>query len=236
MSGPLSGYQWPTGRSYEYIIGNYEPDDVLKAFCSWLTPTAVFYDVGSNIGYYSFIANTFISSGKIYAFEPTAFNNDLFKELLMLNEKLLVKNNIELREFAIADTEKEVPFSSNKNFAEGNTYVTGPKIYTGEKIIVKCYSIDKLIEMGYEVPDIIKIDIEGAEYDALIGAANTLKKFKPNLLLATHNCIVPGIREKCIAYLEELGYVLKHTGYHNKAMAGLDDYLAVHKEKMEYGL
>jgi FkbM family methyltransferase len=234
MSGPLKGYQWPTSRSYEYIMGNNEPEKVMKEFCSWFTPSSVFYDVGSNIGYYSFIANTIIATGKIYAFEPAIFNNDLFKQLLLLNKKLMGKNNIELLEFAISDSEKEVRFSNNKIFAESNTYVAGTENFKGEKIKVKCYSIDKLIEMNYAVPDIIKIDIEGAEYDALIGATITLKKYKPNLLLATHNCIVPGIKEKCITYLEELGYVLKHTGHHNKTMEGLDDYLAVHKEKINF--
>jgi len=227
------GYQWPTDRSYEYIIGNNEPEEVMDEFCSWFTPNSVFYDVGSNIGYYSFIANTFISSGKIYAFEPTAFNNDIFRQLLMLNKKRMTNSNIEILEWAVSDTEKEAEFSNNTIFAEGNTYVLNADTFKGDTIKVKCYSIDELLAMGYAAPDIIKIDIEGAEYDALIGATGTLKKYKPNLLLATHNCKVPGIKEKCMHYLEELGYALKHTGYHNKTKAGLDDYIAVHKEKMK---
>lgn len=233
MSGPLKGYQWPTDRSYEYIIANNEPPAVMNEFCSWFTPATVFYDVGSNIGYYSFIANTLITTGKIYAFEPTTFNNDVFKKLLVLNKKQIQENHIELLEFAIADTEKEVEFSYDKVFAEGNTYVLDAANYTGKKIKVACYSIDTLLQMGYAAPDVMKIDIEGAEYDALMGAVNTLKKYTPHLLLATHNCKVPGIKEKCITFLEELGYVLEHTGYHNKAKAGLDDYIAVHKEKIK---
>ncbi|MEI9956355.1 MAG: hypothetical protein WDM90_08655 [Ferruginibacter sp.] len=50
--------------------------------------------------------------------------------------------------------------------------------------------------------------------------------------MATHNCIVPGIKEKCITYLQDLNYVLMHTGYHNKTIDGLDDYIAIHKEKL----
>ncbi len=118
MSGPLKGYQWPTDRSYEYIIANNEPPAVMNEFCSWFTPATVFYDVGSNIGYYSFIANTLITTGKIYAFEPTTFNNDVFKKLLVLNKKQIQENHIELLEFAIADTEKEVEFSYDKVLEE----------------------------------------------------------------------------------------------------------------------
>lgn len=233
MAGPLKGYQWPVSRNYDYITGTFEPAEVIDEFCSWFTPGTVFYDIGSNIGYYSFIANTIIVSGKIYAVEPTAFNNDLFKQLLQVNKKKLAVNNIELLAFAISDSEKEVEFSNNNIFAEGNTYVASAENFSGKKIKVQCYSIDGLLQKGYAAPDIIKMDIEGAEYDALVGAADTLQKYKPSILLATHNCIEPGISQKCVQYLEELGYVLKHTGYQNKAMAGLDDYLVVHKEKFK---
>lgn len=233
MAGPLKGYQWPTSRSYEYIIGNNEPAAVMQQFCSWFKPGSVFYDVGSNIGFYSFVANRYIVSGKIYAIEPTQFNNRLFKELLQLNKKRVVNNNIEILEFAISDSEKEVEFSNNEKLAESNTYVENTDIYKGERIKIKCYSIDRLIEIGYAVPDIIKIDVEGAEYDALIGATNTLKKYAPNILLATHDCKVPGIKDKCIRYLEDMSYVLQHTGYHNKSKAGLDDFIAVHKDKLQ---
>ena len=232
MAGPLKGYEWPTSRSYEYIIGNNEPGEVIEQFCSWFKTGSVFYDVGSNIGFYSFVANRYIVSGKIYAIEPTPFNNRLFKELLVLNKEKVVNNNIEILEFAIADAEKEVDFSNDEVFAEGNSYVSAVADFSKGKIKVKCFSIDRLIQLGYAVPDVIKIDIEGAEYDALIGAADTIKKYTPNLLLATHDCKVPGIKDKCKLYLEELGYVLKHTGYHNKSKAGLDDFIAVHKDKL----
>lgn len=233
MAGPLKGYQWPTSRSYEYIIGNNEPKQVMQQFCSWFKPGSVFYDVGSNIGFYSFVANRYIVSGKIYAIEPTPFNNRLFKELLHLNKEKVVNSNIEILEFAIADTEKEVDFSNDEVFAEGNSYVASAADFSKAVIKVKCFSIDGLVQQGYAVPDIIKIDIEGAEYDALLGAAATLKKYTPNLLLATHDCKVPGIKDKCMHYLEDMGYVLQHTGYLNKSKAGLDDFIAVHKDKLQ---
>jgi FkbM family methyltransferase len=230
MAGPLKGYQWPTERSYEYITGTNEPPEVMSTFCSWFSPHSVFYDIGSNIGYYSFIANTFITNGRIYAFEPTSFNNELFKQLLHINKNKMPADNIELHEFAISDAEKEVLFSNNVNSAEGNTYIPGAPNFKGDTTKVPCYSIDTLCKMGYAPPDIIKIDVEGAEYDVLLGAAYTLATYKPNIFLATHNCIVPEIKEKCLTYLETLGYTITHTGYHNKTMEGLDDYLAIHKE------
>jgi FkbM family methyltransferase len=230
MEGKLKGYKWPTDRNYEYILGTNEEKNVLNEFCSWFTPSSIFYDLGSNIGYYSLIANTIISSGKIYAIEPTAFNNKIFRALLILNKKYLKTNCIQIKEFAIADIEKDIMFSNNTKFSESNSYINNTFNNNAATFKVKCYSIDSLLSMGYEAPNIIKIDIEGAEYDALRGAKNTLIKYKPNLLLATHNCVLPRVKENCIHFLEDLGYQLKHTGYHNKTLEGLDDYIAVHKE------
>jgi len=51
-------------------------------------------------------------------------------------------------------------------------------------------------------PDIIKMDIEGAEYDALIGAKELLKRRKPVIFLATHS---NELRAKCIKLIAEFG-------------------------------
>jgi hypothetical protein len=55
--------------------------------------------------------------------------------------------------------------------------------------------------------DLIKMDIEGAEIEALEGATMTLRRFKPAILLQAYH-IREGTRtlERCIAILEPLGY------------------------------
>ena len=234
MSGPLKGYRWTTRSSYEYIIGNYEDPVVLGTFCSWLKPGTVFYDLGGNVGFYALLANRFITAGKIYSFEPLPSTRIDFEQHLAINKKLLVNNNnISILPFAISDEEKDLDFSNNAHQQDGNTYIKGSSVYAAAKdiISVKAFSIDGLMQRGYEPPDIIKIDVEGAEYDVLCGAINTIKEYKPNILLATHDCHLPGVKDKCIAFLEKLGYIVKHTGYYNKQVKGLDDYIAVHPSK-----
>lgn len=184
------------------------------------------------MGYYSFIANQYISKGKIYSFEPMPPNIDTFKAHLRLNKTRLINDSITLMPFAVSDKEKEVVFSSSDMSTEGNTYVNSVLHSNSSKDhIVKCFSVDGLLEQGYLKPDILKIDVEGAEFDVLKGAEQTIKKYHPNILLATHDCHLPGVQKLCVDYLQELGYELFVLSNKNKTMSGLDDYIAMYRSK-----
>lgn len=233
MDGPLKGYLWTTRSSYEYILGDYEDPQVIETFCSLLKPHSVFYDLGANVGFHSLLANRYITKGKIYSFEPQPGVRKIFESHIALNKKRMPGCNIEIFPFAISDTEKEVLFSDDLKQTDGNTYIKSSPVFTAAEntITVKCYSLDGLMEAGYAPPGIIKIDVEGAEYDVLQGAVQTLQHYKPAILLATHECHLPGVKENCVHFLEALGYQLTHTGNHNKQVPGLDDYIAVHPGK-----
>ena len=233
-AGPLKGYLWSTSASYDYILGEYENPATMIYFLAWLKSDSVYYDIGSNIGFHALTANKSITTGKIYAFEPIPATRNLFKKHIGLNSKLMTGNRITLLPFAISDKEKKIEFSDNPARRDGNTYIKESPVFleTKNKITVQCKSIDELLMEGYEKPDIIKIDVEGAEYDVLLGMKNTLQLYKPHILLATHDCHLPGVQEKCVNFLKELGYHLQHTGSYHKYIEGLDDYIAIHKSKL----
>ncbi len=231
MDGPLKGYLWTTGSNYDYLAGNYENPLILETFCLWLKPATIFYDLGGNVGFYALTANRFITTGKIFSFEPMPFNRAIFEKHIALNKKHILNDNIRILDFAISDREKETSFSNNVQQKEGNTYIKGSAVYSGagDTISVKCFSIDELLQQGYDRPDIIKIDVEGAEYDVLKGAVNTLRQYKPYIILATHDCHLPGVEDKCVTFLQDLGYMLKDAGDYNKQVPGLGNYIAIHK-------
>ena len=232
--GYLKGYLWTAKRDYEYFLGNYENPQTLKKLISWCKKDAVFYDIGANVGYHAFVANLFITDGRIYSFEPMPANISLFNEHLKLNKERMPNHNISLLTFAISDQEKEVHFSNNEMATDGNTYISSSQVYmqVDKKLTVQCFSIDNLIEKAYEPPTILKIDVEGAELDVLKGAVNTLTIYKPNILLATHDCHLPGVKDECVSFLTNLGYILEHTGDHNKQLEGLDDFIAIHRDNL----
>lgn len=234
MSGPLKGYLWSTNSSYEYILGNYEDPVTVQTFLSWLRPETTFYDLGGNAGYYALLANKVIRTGMIYSFEPIPAAQQVFQQHVKRNARFIVQPNIRLLPYALSDSEKQVAFSNDALRQEGNTYIQGSSVYNNAEdyLTIPCYSVDGLLQLQYNQPDVIKIDVEGAEYDVLKGAVNTLREYKPNILLATHDCHLPGVQEKCVHFLQELGYRLTHTGGHNKQLPGLDDYIAVHETKL----
>lgn len=234
MSGVLKGYAFTTERSYEYLLGNYESPEVLTVFQSWCGEGTVFYDLGAAVGYHTLLADRFITGGTILAFEPFPANASLFREHLQRNEKRLGNNKIELLTSAVAEEDGELLFSANPVQTDGNSYISTSPVFSnsGETITVQAYSIDSLLQQGYPVPWIIKIDVEGAEYDVLKGARQTLDTHHPNLLLATHDFHLPGVKENCIAFLKSLGYTLQHTGHYNQQVKGLDDYICIHQSRL----
>lgn len=236
MSGPLKGYWFTVSRSYEYLLGNYESPEVLDIFRSWCGRGTVFYDLGAAVGYHSLLADRFIDDGSIFAFEPFPANAALFREHLQRNAGQLKGNTIELLPFAIAEEDGELLFSGNNQQTDGNSYISSSPVFknSGEPIRVQAFSIDSLVRQGYPVPGIIKIDVEGAEFDVLKGARATLDAHHPHLLLATHDYHLPGVRENCLAFLKAMGYVMRHTDNYNQQIEGLDDYICIHQSRLSY--
>jgi FkbM family methyltransferase len=206
MAGPLKGYLWSTSGSYEYILGNYEDPEVLKTFLSWLKTGSVYYDIGSNTGFYALTANRVIKSGKIYAFEPLPSVRQTFEDHIRLNSKLMGNNNISILPFAVADAEKQVQFSNNIMQTDGNTYIKESPVFSSakNKITVQCYSVDDLLQQGYDKPDIIKIDAEGHELNVLKGAIEIIGKSKPPIAIELSGG-VSRITET-VEFLKTLGY------------------------------
>jgi hypothetical protein len=93
--------------------------------------------------------------------------------------------------------------SSGSHLASATPPLEGKHYRTFEHRTVPTVRIDSLIAKGEKAPDVIKIDIEGAEYLALKGGSKLLAEKKPLLLLEVHHiCLMFNIQR----FLLELGY------------------------------
>lgn len=111
--------------------------------------------------------------------------------------------------------DKEVKFYQNELYFGGNSYYRelafdNGKYFPEDKFIVKkTRSLDSIVmEKKYPYPDLIKIDVQGAELDVLKGAVNTISKAKYILVELQHVEYNKGAPLYHItkSYLESLGW------------------------------
>lgn len=195
-AGPLAGYRWSVFTGVRFIRGEYHAGEV-RELVSLMKPGEVFYDVGAHIGYYALIAAQELGpSGKVIAFEPLPLNLHFLRRHIAVNQV----HNVEVLAMGLSDHAGEARFDVAGGTGRGRLGSTGD-------VAIEIESIDTLCASGrIPPPNLIKMDIEGAEYQALVGARETLARHRPVVFLATHGSEV---RAQCEALLTGLGYTLR---------------------------
>ncbi len=135
------------------------------------------------------------------------------------------------------ENDKEVKFFQNDLFPGGNSYyreVGSPtNVFPEDLYLLKTTrTLDSVIEeRGFPWPDLIKLDVQGAELDVLRGAPECLKH--ANMLIAelqnvNYNDGAPQSKE-VIEYLQANGWTLKDALFCNNGPDG--DYCFVKDDK-----
>jgi len=145
--------------------------ELLKDLTFSLKRDDVFWDVGANIGVFTCFAMSRISGGKIIAFEPYPPNLKYLKRNVDINNK---NTDTLIKHVALSDAVGTAKFTSYKS--EDGPSSKSAINPNGEAITVDTYSADDLVQNhGLEPPDVIKIDVEGAEPLVLRGMESTLQ-------------------------------------------------------------
>ena len=134
----------------------------------------------------------------MYAFEPLPLN------LLFLRKHITINRceNVEVFDICIADKRGGMYFDDSKGSATGHLSGDG-------RLRVNADTLDNLIRTKkLNPPDFMKINAEGAEEQILQGGLNTLKKYKPGLLMTFHG---EDLKNRCISILEQHGYDIHIT-------------------------
>ncbi|MCX7953601.1 MAG: FkbM family methyltransferase [Bacteroidales bacterium] len=157
-------------------------------------------DIGANLGYYSYFLSKYVTQkGKVIAVEPIP----LFCEILKKNVKNF--NNIKILPVCLGNEEKVVSLGIpifNGIVRHGMTHILqgnennivckfNCRMVIGDKVF---YDLEKL--------DFVKCDVEGFEYEVLIGMLNLIQKFKPIVQIE----ISQNNKEKLLKLFFELKY------------------------------
>jgi FkbM family methyltransferase len=140
----------------------------------------VFFDIGANIGYYSLLVSNIASGVKIFSFEPDPFNI----RLLISNKEA----NIDIIQKAVGRENGNADFYVS---TKANSGISTLKLKNRDllekrnfkKMNVKLVTMDTFCKETRRVPNLIKIDVEGAEEDVLKGGSRTLKEADPTIIM-----------------------------------------------------
>ena len=183
----------------------------LGAFQAFVQPGMVVYDIGANIGLYSRFFITRFGAGQVVAFEPLSDNLAQLDKNLELGK---IRDRVQLVPYALGDSDGREDFQvDDLSFASSTlARVTDGAAAQGRKqyglgpktAVVTCRRLDSVIaEMRLPPPDVIKIDVEGAEDLVLLGATECLSNTRPKIVMELHG--VTSARA-AFARLSSLGY------------------------------
>lgn len=147
-----------------------------------INPGETVFDVGANIGFYSVLFSRWVGpQGKVIAFEPDPDNVALLRRNLELNGCA----NSTVREVALGRAQEASVFSRDPttgatgHLGRGPTY--GETLFgVGREFLipVKTETIDAEAQ-SLGGPDVVKLDIEGGEYEVLCGGSRVLREQRP---------------------------------------------------------
>ena len=142
-----------------------------------------FVDVGAHIGLVTLPAAKMLSGrGHVHAFEPAEINNRFLRRHLSLN----CISNVSVSNVLLGERKELVDFFETKYPNGQNSKVETIRSRTYTKCKRDQISLDQYVAEKKISPDIIKIDVEGAEISVLAGARKTIKKFRPLIFLSVH--------------------------------------------------
>jgi FkbM family methyltransferase len=195
---------WLSPAAYsDFIFGTYEAICAQK-LAENVKPSTICVDVGANLGYFTILMSRLVGeNGQVIAFEPMP---DTY-EILCKNVKLNQLTNIKTIRGAVSNESGSVQL-----FTEPSAKLSKTASMVGYRLEgvpqateVPALRLDDYYAQEKRLPDLIKMDVEGAEGSVLKGARQTIARGRPLLLVEIHAWGSPE-SQQVLDLLTELGY------------------------------
>jgi FkbM family methyltransferase len=195
--GDVTLAQVPGFRIYaacnDAAVGRYVRDnnyelDVTAVFQSVLKEGMQVIDIGANIGYFTLLSAALVRpAGHVLAIEPNPRNARLIEASRRENGF----ENITICQTAAG--RRAGTLVLNTSHSNGTTSDLPPEV---EALLaaesVPCLAVDTIVPETTMI-DLIKVDVEGAEYNALLGASKTISRCRPIIVSEVSPAMMPGI-------------------------------------------
>jgi FkbM family methyltransferase len=169
--------------------GEHEPE-VQSAISAAVRPGAVFYDVGAHVGTMTLgTARLVGESGRVIAFDGDPEN---IQRLLVNSER----NGLQARIRVVHGVVWSRTATDGISFRRGTTARSHggveadgnrPVLGSGELITVPAITLDDFIAAGAPSPQLIKVDVEGGEYEVLRGGDRLFAVQRPFIIVEVHH-------------------------------------------------
>lgn len=187
-----------------YAFG-YEPQ--VAALMDLLLPDkGVFYDIGSNWGWFSLmLASRPGFKGKIHAFEPYP---PTYADVTSMFEQAGINGLGQCHNIALTDQKGTASISLPDHVHSGCATISSSGTGTAS---IQTTTLDDFCQ---DPPDIMKVDVEGFELQVFKGGRNAIAKHKPMIFFENKRDKEDVSQTmKPILVLEELGYEFFHLAW-----------------------
>ncbi len=192
----------------KYWLG-YHEWEVQEALRMLTNPGTIAYDIGSHIGFFSMaMAKRVGTTGQIFAFEPDPENAERIQEHALRN-KFTTRMTL-LREAVWSYSCPTGILFKRGNIKRDHGGISAdactPPLADGECISVPSVTLDALIQKGYPIPDVVKVDVEGGECEVLKGGRELFSRAKLKVICEIHT---EDAMHWSSDWLRERGYALQ---------------------------
>jgi FkbM family methyltransferase len=187
------------GSRPTYVLGTAEPA-MQRFLAERVRPGDVVLDLGANVGFFTLTAAALTGAGgHVIAYEPLPRNVAALRANIAVNRL----SYVEVVEAAVSDRDGEAILNINESDQEASLVHAATK----RRVIVRTVTVDAEMRRLGLTPDLIKIDVEGAEEDAVRGMLVTLRRARPVIVCEMH-VDIPRLDGPVPSLLRDAGYEL----------------------------
>lgn len=202
-SGPASGLKIiPLEGDAEIARGTYELP-VQAAVAEIVAPGAVVFDIGANVGFFTLLAARLAGpGGAVHAFEPVERNARAISRSARLNRM----ETVTVHQVAVGAESGIAELNLARHIGGAMLATVGAPPDIRGTVTVPVVALDAYLrDRGLPLPNVVKIDVEGAELAVIAGMGETLARARPVLVCELDDPSAEGIAARTLALSEALG-------------------------------
>lgn len=198
------------GVGREILQHGWSEPDTVALFQRLVQPGMVVLDVGAHVGQYTLLASRLVGDrGFVCAFEPDPLN---FRELIRNVKR---RSNVICRREALGDVSARASLFVGGGLNSGGSSLRATNQWGGAEVPVIIRRLDDCPDLQNVLRvDLIKADVEGAEFLVLQGGARTIARHRPTMIIefSIHSAHFGYTSQELYSYLVGLDYAVFRVG------------------------